>query len=124
MGLYNFKPRFVPFILDGSKQHTIRATRAYGETPGNTVHLYTGLRHKGARLLGRYPCVKTEAIVITVDFDIYIDGIRISEDECNALAYRDGFRERGPEHAFEEMKEFWAGRLPFAGQIVHWKWAE
>lgn len=27
MGLYNFKKQFVPFIEDGSKTHTIRATR-------------------------------------------------------------------------------------------------
>ncbi len=44
MGLYNFKARFVPFVLDGSKTHTIRAKRRYPAKPGDTLYLYTGLR--------------------------------------------------------------------------------
>ena len=51
MGLYNFQARFVPFILNGAKTHTIRAIRTNPDKPGNTLHLYTGLRQKGARLL-------------------------------------------------------------------------
>lgn len=53
MGLYNFQKRFVPFILSGAKTHTIRALRAHPDKPGDTLHLYTGLRQKGAKL-GNY----------------------------------------------------------------------
>lgn len=122
MGLYNFKERFVPRILDGSKTHTIRPERARADKPGNMLHLYTGLRHKGARLLMRVPCVAIETIEIdscghecNCDPMIWIDGIELSESEREAFAIRDGF------DSFHDFMEFWAGRLPFKGQIVHWR---
>lgn len=121
MGLYNFKAQFVPHILSGEKQHTIRATRAHGDKPGSTMHLYTGLRQKGARLLARVPCVKVEEIRIEQQRigdwpEIYIDGARLSGDERIALASKDGFPD------FRTMVEFWKGRIPFAGHIYHWDW--
>ena len=122
MGLYNFQARFVPFILSGRKTHTIRAVRAHPDKPGNTLHLYTGLRTKKARLLMRVPCVKVEEIAITSDaifstgtVFIEIDGVILSPDEKEQLARRDGFKD------FEEMLAFWNGRLPFLGHIIHWK---
>lgn len=122
MGLYNFERRFVPKILAGEKTHTIRAVRAHPDKAGNMLHLYTGLRHKGAKLLMRVPCVKVEAIEIDAcghecncDPFVAIDGIELSESEREALALRDGFA------TFEDMLNFWAGRLPFRGHIIHWK---
>ena len=122
MGLYNFKARFAPRILDGSKTHTIRPMRAIADKPGNTLHLYTGLRTKSARLLMRVECVRIEAIEIDAcghecncDPMIAIDGVELSESEREAFAIRDGF-----ENA-DDFMNFWAGRLPFKGQIVHWK---
>ena len=131
MGLYGFKPQFVPYILEGSKTHTIRANRAHPDVPGNTVHLYTGLRGKGpATLLFRAPCVRVEPIEI-MDLGsngyprhlaIRIGGDVLTEDETNMLAWRDGFRPRGceTEGSWEKMHVFWKGRLPFIGQIIHW----
>jgi hypothetical protein len=118
MGLYNFKARFVPYLLAGGKTHTIRPIRANADKPGNTLHLYTGLRQKGARLLMRVPCVKVEVITIAVDGTMAIDGIQLSESERDAFARRDGFPKGWP-----EMFEFWTSihRLPFEGHIVHWK---
>lgn len=122
MGLYNFKERFITRILDGSKTHTIRPERSRPDKPGDTLHLYTGLRHKGARLLMRVPCVKIEEIEIKhgVFFDenhasVVIDGVALDHGEREAFARRDGFED------FADMISFWAGRLPFKGQIVHWK---
>lgn len=126
MGLYNFKERFVARILDGSKTHTIRPERARADKPGNTLHLYTGLRHKGARLLMRVPCVKVEEIRMehhperfldddAVLFSVTIDGVVLDRGECEAFARCDGFEN------FDDMMEFWTNRLPFRGQIVHWK---
>ncbi len=142
MGLYNFKSQFVPFIEDGSKTHTIRAERVHGDVPGRTMHLYTGLRHKGARLLFCAPCVRVDFIRIeqdhrvrigaSVGFDdapaIYGEGQRhggfvtLDAEEKNALAWRDGFRRNGQAGAFDLMMEFWTGRLPFEGQIYHWNY--
>jgi len=131
VGLYNFQKRFVSKILSGEKTHTIRANRANPDKPGNTLHLYTGLRQKGARLLMRVPCVKVEDIEISarqlgfgiwkltasVAFVVRIDGQELSADECEALARHDGFDN------FAQMMMFWDGRLPFKGHIVHWNYA-
>lgn len=118
MGLYNFQSRFVSKVLSGEKTHTIRAERANPDRPGNTLHLYTGLRQKGARLLMRVLCVKVEEIEIRNDWRVavvIVDGVRLSVDERESLARRDGFS------SFDEMLKFWDGRLPFRGRIIHWQ---
>jgi len=117
--LLGFKTRFAPFILDGRKQHTIRATRKIRVRVGETCHCYTGLRQKGAKLLGRWPCVKIEDIHIARGargLSILIDGELLDADEREALARRDGFA------SLDEMAQFWEGRLPFAGTVIHWRW--
>ncbi len=130
MGLYNFHHRFAPHILDGSKTHTIRDRRKHPDKPGNLCHLYTGLRHKGAQLLGRAPCVRVQEIRIECGFiphspvpvlwsAIHIDGAQLSITESEALARRDGFRP-STGSALVEMLGFWEGRLPFQGDLIHW----
>lgn len=115
MGLYNFKAQFVPFILDGRKTHTIRAERKYPDKAGNPFHAYTGLRTKGARKLLTSTVIRVEDIAIRRDYAIFVDSILLNEDEREALASRDGFRD------FAEMMAFWIGRLPFKGHIIHWR---
>jgi hypothetical protein len=121
--LLGFKTRFAPMILDGSKRHTIRAKRKIAPKPGEICHCYTGLRQKGAKLLGRWPCLRVEDITIKGASDLYsgifigeltIDGHTLSDDEQETLATHDGFA------SFAEMMEFWRGRLPFSGDIIHW----
>src|SRR5690348_14703111 len=97
--LLGFKARFAPFVEDGTKTHTIRATRKNPPRAGEICHCYTGLRQKGARLLGRWPCVKVEEILLEwlaiergMTIIISIDGVELDQAEANALAYRDGFR--------------------------------
>lgn len=131
MGLYNFKERFAPFILDGSKTHTIRGKRKHPDRPGNTLHLFTGLRTRNARLLMRQPCVAVHEITIEVIetnlldvWRITIDGDELAPDEMQALAWSDGFRENGRELALRTMMAFWKGRLPFLGHIIHWQRAK
>lgn len=122
MGLYNFHARFVPFILDGRKTHTIRGTRAFQDVVGSTMHLYTGLRTKRAKLLMRAPCVRVEDIEFETEkrgldriVRVYINGQELTLDEREGLARRDGFPN------FAEMMKFWKGRLPFTGHIIHWR---
>jgi hypothetical protein len=121
LGLYNFQRRFVAKILSGEKRHTIRAIRAYPDKPGNILHLYSGLRTKKAELLMRVPCVKVEEIRIDsrsgdpAHCRLEIDGQFLDRSEKEALARRDGFSN------FAEMIEFWDGRLPFRGHVIHWR---
>jgi hypothetical protein len=121
LGLYNFQPHFVPFILDGRKTHTIRAERVHPDKPGNTLHLYTGLRTKKATLLMRAPCVRVERIVITLlmptEAIVFIEDHELDKSESEALARRDGF------YNLAEMAGFWHDRLPFVGNIIHWRYA-
>jgi hypothetical protein len=129
--LLGFKRRFAPYVEEGSKTHTIRATRKIPPRVGQMCHCYVDPRQKTMRLLGRWPCVKVEEIEIDApqeyhwtEVEVTIDGVRLDMDECNTLAWRDGFRTRGREQAFAEMMDFWAGRLPFRGHVIHWKWPE
>ena len=128
MGLYNFKARFAPMILAGEKTHTIRAVRKHPARPGETLHLYTGLRQKGARLLLRAPCTRVEEITIRQtrcgiasklsDVEITIAGQVLDPSEMDLLAERDGFKN------LADMMRFWqepTNRLPFRGHIIHWQ---
>lgn len=118
MALYNFQRRFVPAILGfrpDLKTHTIRAKRKQRTKPGEMLHLYTGLRQKGAQLLLRAKCTKVESIEITPVWHVLIDGVILSPDEKEQLAWHDGFT------SFSAMMDFWEGRLPFSGDVIHWE---
>lgn len=137
--LLGFRPRFVPFVLEGSKTHTIRAERKRQPRAGEVCHCYTGLRTKKARLLGRWRCVKVETIqiyergdgtfgvIITSRGDYHELGIA----EKNALAWQDGFRDSGRRGAFASMMRYWVsthgdrhGPLDFTGDLIHWNYNE
>jgi hypothetical protein len=132
--LLGFKRRFAPFVEEGSKTHTIRAKRKIRPKVGEVCHCYVDPRQKSMRLLGRFPCVKVETILIYECGDgrlsVFVGNQELTIDEKNALAWRDGFRGRGPEHAFEEMSEFWlavhskAGTLDFEGDLIHWRYTK
>lgn len=65
MAAYSFNRRFIPPLLaglepgpwmPGMKRHTLRRPRPQGHArPGQRVDLYTGMRTKQCRLLGRAP---------------------------------------------------------------------
>lgn len=121
MALLNFKKRFAPLVESGTKTHTIRAWRKHPIREGEMLHLYTGLRQKGARLLGRWPCTKAQTITIEARENsapflwICVDGRWLNDDEVFNLLRRDGFA-GGPAEAYE----FWKDRLPINGQLIHW----
>jgi hypothetical protein len=133
MPVLNFKPQFVPFILDRTKRHTIRATRKRPIKPGDRLFLYTGLRQKGAKLLMETSCASVENIDIFILSEdgktgrliIRVQGRPLNTHEQCRLAWLDGFRPPGstedaPGNSIDLMMQFWKGRLPFSGQIIHW----
>lgn len=152
--LLGLQSRFVPFVKDGSKAHTIRGERKDGmrPQPGDMITIYTGLRTKACEFVLRAPCIRTEDVEINsceastfelsesyrkIDVwlqpNVWVAGERLSMSECDALAWRDGFRfdaenrdERLPKEAacFSLMMDFWDGRLPFHGWITHWDYSK
>lgn len=129
MPVLNFKPQFVPFILDGTKQHTIRAERKRPIKPGDRLFLYTGLRQKGAKLLMETECCEVQPLCIFEQYGVprvWLNNNVLSLPEVDQLAWRDGFRPGCGEvytpgfRSFDLFMAFWKDRLPFRGQIIHW----
>ena len=87
------------------------------------MHLFTRQRTKRCRKIAIVTCIRVEDIVISASHQVFVDGAELNADEKNALAFCDGFRSLGVPRAFELMMRFWAGRLPFNGDIIHWKLA-
>lgn len=56
-----------------------------------------------------------QEITITENWFIFVDGVELDADEYEPFARGDGF------DSFHEMMEFWEGRLPFTGHIIHWR---
>ena len=133
--ILGFKAQFVPYVLDGSKTHTIRAGQRW--KAGMRADLFQNVRQKNMSLLFRAPVVRVEEICIFEDpnevVGIAIQGERLTQAECDLFAYRDGFRDGltdaepyGTVGAFEQMVEFWRrthnlSAEPFQGQIIHWR---
>jgi len=115
----------VPHIRSKRKRHTIRAKRKRPIKPGETLYLYTGMRTKQCeKIIPPVVCAKVDDITIQQgpnmkflpdDFRVFVEGQRLDKSECEALAYADGF------DSFADMMKFWDGRVPFSGDIIHWK---
>lgn len=108
-----FKDQFVPFVLDGSKQHTLRDERQGDRqiVVGDRLDLYARVRQADQYLLGRYLCTRVRvarfelheespAVVqsvlqVRVRHVMYIDGVELDQSEADLFAWRDGFRMRG-----------------------------
>ena len=136
-----FADQFVPFVEDGSKTHSIRAGERW--KVGMRADCYARPRQKGMRLLLRAPVVRVEEIwigtlaskseVVAGSVDIVICGQKLTGDEADLFAWRDGFRfkdgvEGWSAGCFDLMLKFWEKqhdlrRKPFHGQIIHWDYA-
>lgn len=119
MPLLNFMSQFVEPIRESRKRHTIRADRKIPVKVGDKLYLYCGLRHKGAYRILPEPVTCTRVDRISIYYAhgpcVFIDAVELDKAECERLAVADGFDN------FTEMMAFWDGRLPFTGQIIHWK---
>ena len=115
MPAFSFKQQFVAKVESGEKLHTIRAKRKNRPRVGQTFYGYYGLRTKQCRKLVESVITRVQDIVIDDLCGIMVDGDGLSLVEREELAVADGFSN------YEQMLRFWDGRLPFSGDIIHWR---
>lgn len=140
--LLGFKARFEQFVREGSKTHTIRRTKKVPPKVGETCHCYGDVRQKSMHLLGRWPCIAIDNVLIKpvmvdgwkslgldkpmiVTLNVFINGEELSTDETETLFYRDGFRNVPPAYTSTAMaRDFWRANFEagewFEGQMIHW----
>ena len=125
--LLGFKGMFAPFVQNGSKRHTIRRRRKIRPRVGDVAHCYVNPRQKTMRLLGRWPVTRVQEIEIKQSSHparllVTIDGAELDDLDVELLFHRDGFRDRNrePYQAMAQARMFWADKLPFVGDLIHW----
>jgi len=104
MVAYSFKRQFVEPILAGTKRQTIRADRRRHARPGEEMQLYTGMRTKHCKLIGRTTCESIEPVLLIVSGAgvIKINGtVLFSDQRMQEFARSDGFT------SWAEMCAFW-----------------
>jgi uncharacterized protein YqfB (UPF0267 family) len=121
---YSFQKQFVPFVESGEKTHTIRGKRKNRPKPGQVFYGYYAMRTKQCRKIIHSTITSVQDITIELVrgpihvrnvHRITVDGEVLAADEMNQLAVRDGFTD------LRHMMQFWDGRLPFEGHIIHWR---
>ena len=115
MALIGFKKRFAEAVSCGSKRQTVRAMRKHPIRQGETLHLYTGLRQPGARLLARAVCISAEQVYLDLNLAV-VDGKKLSFEERADFGRRDGFT--GWAAFIDCLRELHG--LPFEGQVIRW----
>jgi hypothetical protein len=117
----SFKRRFVEPIQMGTKRQTVRAIRKDGRTakPGDELQLYTAMRTKHCRLIGRSICLGVWPIQLWLGTTqaVLVDGADVVIDP-EEFARADGFA------TWAELVAFWAEEHPnqhhFAGTVTRW----
>lgn len=135
MTAYNFKARFVAPILAGTKRQTIRKPRTGRSRhvrPGEEIQLYTGMRTRHCKLIGRAICERVIDVQLRLVDTGHTEGVtrfnagdpRFSawprhKRELNDFARQDGFKD------WAALKAFWAehhrGVETFDGVLISWR---
>lgn len=116
-----FKPQFVPKIVSGEKTHTIRKAKKKNPVePGQTLHLYTGLRTPECSLVLATRCVYVEEITISRRRCIITGSVTgresLNEQARERFAKDDGF------NTYSEMVQFLgADTETFKGKLISWQ---
>lgn len=123
MVAYSFQRQFVAPILAGRKRHTIRAERTgrcQHAKLGDKLQLYTGMRTRHCKLIGRAVCQGRQPVRIDLVADIVALPGRFREGRgaLDAFAMSDGFAD------WDELKAFWREQHPgvtlFSGSLITW----
>jgi hypothetical protein len=92
MAAYSFKGEVIPYILDGTKTHTIRGKRRNPDKPGATFYGYYAMRAKHCRKLIEAPVLRVQDIRME-RARLWIDGEELGRAEKNLPGAR-----RSPAH--------------------------
>lgn len=120
MVAYSFKERFALPIETGRKRQTIRADRKRHARPSEELQLYTGMRTRNCRLVGRATCLHVAPIALLLDADeVRLTSVNIvNAGGLDAFARDDGFDD------WSALKQFWAEQHPgqshFNGVFIAW----
>ncbi len=117
----NFQSRFADDVEAGRKRQSIRAKCRF--KVGDTAHLFTGMRTKQCRRLGKG--IVTDVLPVTISRVetaryskpvVTVDGRELALSAAHMLAMDDGFTRLG------EMEQWFAQQhgLPFAGWLIKW----
>lgn len=121
MVAYSFKQMFAPRILDGTKRQTVRSERKRHARIGEELQLYTAMRTKHCKLIGRATCVMVQPI--RLDFGVpAVTLVGGWKGDCNMFARLDGFED------WSELEAFWRAEHPqifeaslcFEGVRIQW----
>lgn len=128
MVAYSFNKQFVPLILDGSKNQTIRRDRKRHAYPTEFIQLYAGMRTKHCRAIGLATChevMKVELFWrerrVRIQSGRQNNQIELRHSAFDLFAQADGFR------SAEGMASFWeehhgkSGVYPFEGVLILWR---
>jgi len=126
MPTLSFKKQFCGRVEAGEKTHSLRSKRARAWKVGDYLGLYYALRTKQSRLLGRTTVVRVQEVSLTISrcgalMDICIDGERLSLDEANDFAIRDGFTGVGGMRLFWQENNGMKAGETWIGDLIHWK---
>jgi hypothetical protein len=124
--LLGFKKQFAKKILNGSKIHTFRNTRLVTPKPGETIHMYTGLRTKFTEFITKdhkYTGSQKVRMYLKMQCDEPFVTLTIGEKsnwtpvELHEMAISDGFEN------ISDFVRYWLGKeksLVWEGTCYHW----
>jgi hypothetical protein len=119
MVAYSFKAQFVEPIIVGTKRQTIRADRKRHARSGEALQLYTGMRTRSCRLIGRALCLGVSPILLRLS---PVGGVRINDvpwiGSLDEFAQSDGFSK------WDDLLYFWelnhGDCSTFSGVLIRW----
>lgn len=115
---FTFKAEFIPLIHSGDKFQTIR--RSMRCKPGETMHLFTGLRTKDCQRIGEAICQEVFPVMFRENSFHTGFNHKVSQmdnpDELLAFAKADGFS------SWEDCHQFFRNHyeFPFTGFVHRW----
>lgn len=126
MPALNFKKQFAADVELGVKRQTVRARRKDGRAHakvGDTIKLYTGMRHESCRLLAEATVTRLSRVRIE-ETHIFLDGERLyaSLASCTGRQTTDDFAQADGFNNFKEMADWFRAThgLPFEGTVIYW----